>query len=31
MMRRDAHQSGRGGGEPRGVARLVGDSPRMWT
>ena len=29
MMWRNAYQSGRGGGEPRGVARLVGDSPPM--
>ena len=29
MMWRDAYRSGRGGGEPRGVARLVGDSPPM--
>ncbi len=30
MMWRDAYQSGRaGGGEPRGVARLVGESPPM--
>ncbi len=29
MTWRDAYQSGRGGGEPRGVARLVGDSPPM--
>ena len=29
MMWRDAHQPGRGGGVPRGVARLVGDSPPM--
>lgn len=30
MMWRDAYESGRGGGgEPRGVARLVGDSPPM--
>ena len=29
MTWRDAYRSGRGGGEPRGGARLVGDSPPM--
>ena len=29
MTWRDGYQPGRGGGQPRGVARLVGDSPPM--
>ena len=29
MMWRDGYQSGRVGGEPRGVARLVRESPPM--